>query len=240
MTNITVIITAAGSSSRIGNGIKKEYLPFKNGTVLSSCAKTFFKALEEGPQNYNFLNLIITCPPGQLIKCQELLFSDGEFLELLQADIRSPDFFKIVEGGASRQESVYKALKAVKDSTQIVLIHDGARPFVSQEIIQKGIETALTYGASVPAITPIDTQKEIDQKGFISRHLCRNQLASVQTPQNFTFESLLQAYTKAMKSKQTYTDDTEIWGQYCGPVKTYQGSPENIKITYPQDLEKLN
>lgn len=239
MKNITVIITAAGSSTRIGGGIKKEYVPFKNGTVLSSCAKTFFKALKECPKEYQFLNLIITCPKNKIEKCREILLSDREFSQELEFYSENQDFFKIIEGGDSRQDSVYKALEEVNHSTDIVLIHDGARPFVSERIIIEGIELAIKNGASVPAITPTDTQKEIDDNGFISRHLCRQKLASVQTPQNFVFGKLLEAYKKAMQSNKTYTDDTEIWGEYCGPVLTYSGSPQNIKITYTQDLEKL-
>ena len=119
------------------------------------------------------------------------------------------------------------------------MIHDGARPFVSKEVIMEALQAALEFGASVPGVTPTDTQKEIDGDGFIVRHLTRSSLVAVQTPQCFRFKELLEAHEKAATDGREYTDDTEIWGQYCGPVRVTKGDVNNIKITYPADLEAL-
>ena len=132
-----------------------------------------------------------------------------------------------------------KAIKRVKNHPQIVLIHDGARPFVSQKIILEGIQAAQEFGASVPGLTPTDTQKQIDEDGFITNHLQRASLVAVQTPQCFDFQMLLEAHKKAHQEEKEYTDDTEIWGKYCGKVKVITGESKNIKITYPKDLESL-
>lgn len=229
---VAIIITAAGSSTRIGGKIKKEYLPFKdNSTVLSYCGRTFFDTflLNKNPP-YQISDFIITYPKGGYEECRETLAED---LKLCNFEIT------LVEGGNTRQKSVYNGLKAITKKTDYVLIHDGARPFVTSELIVKTLEAAVEYGASVPGITPTDTQKEIDDKGFITRHLQRNMLTAVQTPQCFELKKLLQAHKKATTEEKEYTDDTEIWGTYCGNVKVVQGDVNNIKITYPSDLEKL-
>lgn len=229
---IAIIITAAGSSTRMGGGIKKEFLPLNDGTVLSSCAGAFLKALK----NFQITDFIITCKAG----CED---------EAKEA-VKSLDYegFSFVTGGASRQESVFKGLLAVEkhgSNPDIVMIHDGARPFVTEKIILNGVETALEFGASVPGLTPTDTQKEIDENGFIVRHLVRANLCAVQTPQNFDFKRLLVAHKKASEQietlqsqgiKKEFTDDTQIWGEFCGQVKVYPGDSSNIKITYPGDL----
>ena len=224
---IAIIITAAGSSTRIGGGLKKEYLPYKNGTVLSICAETFLNACSS---LYEITDFIITCPKGGIEDCRKALCGLTE---------KSPLEIKITEGSDTRQKSVYKGLCAVSGTPDIVLIHDGARPFVSDRIINEGIKAACEFGASVPGITPIDTQKEIDAEGFIVRHLVRNRLSAVQTPQCFEFNKLLEAHARAAKDAYEYTDDTEIWGAYCGRVRIIPGDVNNIKITYPADLELL-
>lgn len=220
---IAIIITAAGSSTRIGGGIKKEYLPYKNGTVLSVCAETFLNACE----GLEITDFIVTCPAGGIDKCIEAL---GKI---------APEV-RITEGAETRQKSVYHGLLAVTGQPDIVLIHDGARPFVSREVIMEALEAAVKYGASVPGITPTDTQKEIDSEGFITRHLVRSNLTAVQTPQCFEFNKLLEAHGRAAADGKEYTDDTEIWGVYCGRVRVTPGDVNNIKITYPSDLEILN
>ena len=226
-TKIAIIITAAGSSTRIGSGIKKEYLPFQNGTVLSACVQTFINSCKN---RFIITDFIITCPPNGKSECQNALKSSS------QQEIEN---FQIIEGDKTRQKSVYNAMCAVKNQPQIVLIHDGARPFVSEKIIIEGILAAKNFGASVPGLTPTDTQKQIDKDGFIINHLERASLVAVQTPQCFNFQKLLEAHKKSHLEEKEYTDDTEIWGKYCGKVKVIPGESQNIKITYPKDLESL-
>ncbi|MCR5188106.1 MAG: 2-C-methyl-D-erythritol 4-phosphate cytidylyltransferase [Treponema sp.] len=227
LSNIGIIITAAGSSTRMGGSIKKEYLPLKDGTVLSNCAKTFLRL----PSNiYNIVDFIITCPKGGIEACKKAL-SDLDLNQIASS-------FQIIEGAESRQASVYNAIKAIKNNPDLIAIHDGARPFVSLDLIRSALDTALEYGASVPGCQPVDTQKEIDDKGFIVRHLQRSSLTAVQTPQCFDYKKMLAAHQEASLDGREYTDDTEIWGAYCGPVKVLPGETGNIKITYPGDLER--
>lgn len=223
---IAIVITAAGSSTRMGSGIKKEYLPLNNGTVLSNCALNFLTTLKD---QSNITDFIITYPKGGLEQSKKALFRDTTITD---------NTIQFVEGNTTRQSSVFNALKAIKENNknpEIVLIHDGARPFVTSKIITDVLNAALEYGASVPGVTPTDTQKELDENGFIIRHLVRNSLAAVQTPQGFNFEKLYEAHVKASKENKEYTDDTEVWGKYVGQVKVVPGDIVNKKITYPGD-----
>ena len=232
--NLSIIITAAGSSSRMGGGIKKEYLSLQNGTVLSNCAKSFLNAFDlQGVIS----DIVITYANGGLENCKKAIEKDEELVNQLKKNNLQINY---VEGGKSRQASVFNALKFIQTNNplaNIVLIHDGARPFVSSKVIVDVYNAAIEYGASVPGVTPVDTQKEIDEQGFIIRHLERNKLAAVQTPQGFIFSKLFEAHQKAQQDLKEYTDDTEVWGKYAGNVKLIEGDPNNKKITYPGDLK---
>ena len=117
-----------------------------------------------------------------------------------------------------------------------VLIHDGARPFVSKKIIDDVISSLEKSGAAVPGVPAVDTQKQVDENGKIVAHLERSKIFAVQTPQAFQFAPLLEAHKKASADGRVYTDDTEIWGQYCGDVYISYGETTNKKITYKEDL----
>lgn len=216
---IAVVITAAGSSSRMAGPVKKEYLPLYDGTVLSSCIKAFTTVLDNPV-------IIVTVPKNGIEEAKRAACGfDVSF----------------IEGGSTRQRSVLNALDYIKQSfseAEYVLIHDGARPFVSTKLIQDVIDATLSNGAAVPGITPTDTIKAIDEQGFITTHLQRKNLTAVQTPQGFAFRPLYDAHKKAEQGGDECTDDSEIWGKYCGKVKIVPGDTNNIKITYPGDLEK--
>lgn len=221
-----VIIAAAGSSTRMGGTVKKEYLPLKNGTVLSECAKIFLSTL-------SVKYVVITVPCGGSGEAQKALFADDALKPILQTVNLS-----FVEGGSTRQKSILNALEFLAEIAcppDIVLIHDGARPFVTGEIILRTAEAAAEFGAAVPGIPPVDTQKTVGEDGFISVHLRRASMTAVQTPQGFLFRKLLEAHRKAAGDDVEYTDDTEIWDKYEGKVKVVEGNACNKKITYAQD-----
>ncbi|MBQ9238123.1 MAG: 2-C-methyl-D-erythritol 2,4-cyclodiphosphate synthase [Treponema sp.] len=140
-------------------------------------------------------------------------------------------------GGNTRQESVYHALEALEPfSPDIVLIHDGARPFVDEKTITATLAAAERYGAAVPALLPADTIKTVNADNTVAQHLDRTTVRAVQTPQGFRFAPLLAAHRKAAAADRAYTDDSEIWGTFVGTVKLTAGSPENRKITYRSDI----
>ena len=143
----------------------------------------------------------------------------------------------ITEGGETRQESVFRGLKALKSlSPDIVLIHDGARPRIAPGIISSVYETVLDYGAAAPIIPSVDAMKIINNDGIIQSHLDRPSTVGIQTPQGFTFTEILEAYTLAENDGHKYIDDSEIYHRYKGKVYTVPGDLENTKITYFSDI----
>lgn len=223
-------------------GIKKEYLPLDGGTVLSSAAKVFLQTLP--------LNLIAVTYPSRstpdelnasLNACKNAFYADSEIDSLIQEHKTKVIF---VEGGSSRQKSVFNALNSIKKEMPdngIVLIHDGARPFISPQIVADVYNSTVEYGAAVPGLEPVDTQNIIDTDGFIRQHLVRAQLTAVQTPQGFLLDELFDAHRKAMDSNKECTDDTEIWDLFVpsGKVKVVKGDSKNKKITYIQDIDSI-
>ncbi len=242
MTNpLSLILLAAGSSSRMGGGEKKEYRMLAKGSVLSECAKNFLKT-------EHFTDIVITIPSfdfeKQEQKAKNALFLDTDIKSLLQ----DTNLF-FIAGGETRQKSVLNALaflqaKHTEDADKrIVLIHDSARPFVSEKIIKDCIKTASIYGAAVPAITPVDTQKELDTDKTIKRHLLRKNLCAVQTPQAFLLKPLFDCHKRAATLNYEYTDDSEIWDSFLDitngkKVHISYGEAENKKITFASDLER--
>lgn len=231
MKSLALVLAAAGSSTRMGLGKKKEYLPMNGGTVISCAARIFLESAD-------FETVIIAIPKNGQKDAEAALFSDPEVQDLMHG--RNLIF---AEGGDTRQKSVFNAIRAIPKKDSIVLIHDAARPFVSKEIIEKTIEAAELYGAAVPAVAPVDTQKEINGDKTIVRHLVRKDLCAVQTPQAFLLEPLIACHRAASLENFEYTDDTEIWDNYpefTGGKKVHvvEGSRDNKKITYIQDIEK--
>ncbi len=228
-----LVLTAAGNSTRMGGDVKKEYLTVSRDgnnriSVLSAALHAFLETVF-------FSVIVITVPQGGEPEARAVLAEDSRIADLL-AKRKTGLYF--VEGGSSRQESVLNGLLSAEKwgTDAIVLIHDGARPWVSARIIRDVLAATETHGAAVPGIPPIDTQKEIDGSGKIIRHLDRSRIISVQTPQGFRYGELLAAHRKAASDGQTYTDDTEIWGRYVGDVYVCPGERDNKKITWPGDL----
>ena len=212
---------------------KKEYLPLNSGSVLSETALVFLKTKV-------FSTIALVYPKGGLADAKNAFYKNPQTQELSQ-DVN----IIFVQGGSSRQESVFNALKAIDRAAKktgatpprAVLIHDGARPFLSQALVKKTLASALKYGAAVPALEPVETQKEIGSGSKIARHLKRSTLAAVQTPQGFLFPQILEFHKKAQKTAAAFTDDTEIWDKFSDKkTRVIKGEPQNIKITYPKDL----
>ena len=228
ITNNAVLITAAGSSQRFGE--KKEFLLLHSDTqisVLSACLYAFVSA-------ECFSHYVITVPQGQGKTAYSLLATDPRLFSFFDTQ---QDRLYIIEGGATRQESVYLGLLTLENQNiAYVLVHDGARPWISGEVITSVLTATEQYGAAVPGISVTDTQKEVDETGRIIRHLKRNRIVAVQTPQGFRFEALLHAHRKASNDGNTYTDDSEIYAEYCSSVRICPGARENKKITYREDL----
>ncbi len=142
---------------------------------------------------------------------------------------------KVVEGGLTRQSSVRNGLKVLPPSCRLVVVHDGARPFVTPELINKAVKAQKGEEGVVVAVPVVNTVKEVEQ-GQVIKTVDRQRLWQVQTPQVFPFEVIREAYEKAEDLGWQGTDDAALVERLGYPVKIVEGSFENIKITNPVDL----
>ncbi|MDA3940890.1 MAG: IspD/TarI family cytidylyltransferase [Spirochaetia bacterium] len=214
-----VIITAAGSSQRMETGTKKEFLTLNNQPVLLLSLKPFV--------NSNlFSNYVIVLPELEIKTGQNILSSLDDKLKFIYAS-----------GGATRQESVYNGLLALEsEAPDIVLIHDGARPWISKYIIKEVHRESILKGAAIPVVASVNAMKFIDSSGKIITNLKREFTVAAQTPQGFNYTKILNSHTKAQKDNSTYIDDAEIYSKYAGDVSTVPGDTANRKITYLSDI----
>jgi 2-C-methyl-D-erythritol 4-phosphate cytidylyltransferase len=162
------------------------------------------------------------------------------FLERMNAEkLAKP--VRVVEGGEHRQESVTNALAAVTAAVDdIILVHDAVRPFVDQETITNVIEAAVKYGAAIAAIPAVDTIKQVERTAegaVIHATIPRAQIVMAQTPQGFRYDVLRKAFDDAAVDGFTGTDEASLVERGGGAVFVVMGSPRNIKITTPGDME---
>lgn len=210
--SIKAIITAGGTSSRYGN--KNKLLENVNGKeIIRHTTDTFLKIQE--------IDEIIISANASIIEILKLFFMGNPKI-------------KIIEGGATRQTSVYNALQAAGDC-DYVLIHDGARPMISEEIIKKVIQEVKTKKALTVAAKTIDTIKEVDKDLKITKTVDRTHLYNTQTPQAFSFD-LIKKIHEELKGKN-FTDDAGMVEQKGYDVYIVEGEYKNIKITTKTDIE---
>jgi 2-C-methyl-D-erythritol 4-phosphate cytidylyltransferase len=142
----------------------------------------------------------------------------------------------LVTGGETRQDSVFNGLQVLSDDTDFVIVHDGVRPFVTDEMIFTCLEAAEHWGAAIVAVPVKDTVKIADGAGFVVDTPDRRQLWAVQTPQAFRKELLLEAHRHARQAGMQATDDAGLVERLGFKVKLVMGSYRNLKITTPEDL----
>lgn len=213
--SVSAVICAAGKGLRAGFPKNKLLVPF-----LGSCA------LQKTLEAFNFSKIdeiIVTASP--------------EDFEEISCICEQFPRTKTVLGGETRTQSVYNALQ--QTNTDIVLVHDGARPFISQETIENCIESVIAFGSGVCAIPAVDTTAFV-KDGAILSVPNRSELYSIQTPQGFFLENLLFAYERATENGKTYTDDSSLFAEYCGKPHICNGKKDNIKLTYPEDFRSHN
>ena len=213
-----VIIAAAGSSSRMGTGVDKQFVILAGKPVLWHTINVF----KQLPQIHQIL---VTVSPGNAERVAALL-------QQTLADIP----WQIVPGGAERQDSVRNALQLLSPSVELVLVHDGARPFVEPECVLKSMQAAAETGAAVVAVPVKDTIKLADAAGGVKQTLDRSSLWQVQTPQTFRRELLLKAHEQAAAAGVVATDDAALVEWAGGSVSLVRGSYFNFKVTTPEDL----
>lgn len=210
-----VVITAAGSSKRMGTMGNKLALEISGKPVIAMTVDAFIQA--------GFDNIVIVIPPNGHAHYEALLAS-----------------YEVVftEGGVTRQESVYKGLQALPASCMYVLIHDGARPFVSSNLMRRVLSSAKEGGACIPVVALSDTIYET-RHGELLGVLERDKLGAVQTPQGFERELVMRAHEHARALGLTATDDAALVKALGSKVYVVEGELSNIKITHPEDVIAL-
>jgi 2-C-methyl-D-erythritol 4-phosphate cytidylyltransferase len=170
-------------------------------------------------------SLILVVPPGQEERCRT------EILEPFGLDVDP-----MIPGGADRQASVYAGLLRAPAATDLILVHDGARPLVTTALIHAAVAAAAEVGAAVVAVPVTDTIKMADPDGYVVESPPRGRLWAAQTPQVFRVALLRQAHEAALRDGFRGTDDSALVERLGHPVQLVAGSPENLKITTTADL----
>ncbi len=219
MTNYA-IITAAGIGKRMNSEVNKIFLMLDSEHIIARTLKVF-----QGCEKID--SIIIVAREG-----------DKDEMKKIADDNKISKLSNIVLGGDKRQNSVYNGIISIEDAKadDIVVIHNGANPFVDEKTINENILAAQKYEASVTGFPARDTIKEVDEKGFVTKTLPRNKLWQMQTPQAIRYGTAIRAFKKAFDEQFFGTDDTQLVERLGKKVKVIPCSPENIKITLPNDL----
>ena len=215
----TAIVLAAGSGKRMNSKVHKQYLIIQDRPVLYYSLKAFEdSAVDE---------IVLVVGKGEEKFCRKEIV-DKYGISKVKA---------IVEGGNERYHSVFEGLKQTSDA-DYVLIHDGARPFVNQDIIRRCMQEVQKYQACVVGMPVKDTIKIADEEGYAKQTPDRKNVWMIQTPQTFSYALIYEAYEEMLKTEDTaITDDAMVLERIKGKKsKLIEGSYRNIKITTPEDL----
>ncbi|MCQ2437275.1 MAG: 2-C-methyl-D-erythritol 4-phosphate cytidylyltransferase [Clostridia bacterium] len=221
--NIGAVVVAAGRGARSGLDRNKVLYDLKGKTVLVRC----LEALAAG----NILSSIIVVVAES---------EQSEIDALLKATYEGSCPVKTVIGGATRADSVRNGLNALPEDTEIVAIHDAARPFVTEAILKATVDAAIETGSGVIATDVVDTIKQIAPDGTVTTP-ARSSLRAVQTPQTFRLSKIVKAHNYAVEHGLSITDDASAYEACFGSVTlvTAEGAEKNIKLTKPEDFRRL-
>lgn len=217
---IVAIITSAGEGERMNSPVKKQFLQLAGKPIIIHTIEKFL-------QTNIFNKIIITINSKDRKTAEKIFFSEYKL---------SKEDLIIVDGGTTRQKSVFNALKFCPSSVEIVVIHDGVRPFVKIEEIIKIVDFAFVKGAVTIGCPVKNTIKFVDQNKVTST-LKREQLWEIFTPQAFWYKLIYKAHKSAERKKLKVNDDAELIEIFGNDVFVLKGSPENIKITNKFDLK---
>ncbi len=213
------IVPAAGTGERMGIDRKKPYLLLNQRPLLYYT----LTALDSIP---SIAQIIVAVAPGDERFCQQQVLEKFHFNKSIQ----------IIPGGSSRQESVRRLLERVPEDAQLVLIHDGARPLITPELLEQAIAETRVWKATVLAVPVKDTIKSANDTLQIEKTISRERLWAIQTPQTFERSVIQEAHQRASQEGFIGTDDAALVERMGVQVKIVMGSYDNIKITTPEDL----
>ena len=216
---VAAIIPAAGESRRMGRSIRKPFLYLQGVPILALTLGSLMR--------YPVIEHFLVC-----LRPEDMDLGKTGVLPHLPSEKR----ITWVEGGRRRQDSVNHALSRVEADVDLVLIHDGVRPFVSRELIETAIRETTRWGATVFGLPATETVKAVNEEGLVVKTVERSGLWNIQTPQTFHRDLIIRAYQKAHEEGFEGPDDASLVERVGGGVKVLMGSPENIKVTTARDL----
>ena len=218
MVKTYAVILAAGQAKRMNANKNKMFLELKK-PILAHTIETFEDCVEIG-------KIILVVNENEILAAQEVVKAHG-FRKVI----------KFVNGGAHRQQSSYNGVMAVEaEDDDILIVQDGARPFIRHTTIGASIRDAIEHGASVVAVPAKNTIKTADVDLFVDKTLDRNILWEIQTPQTFKYKIIKEAHERAKQDGFLGTDESVLVERHGVKVKLTQGHYDNIKITTPDDL----
>ena len=216
----SAIIVAAGQGARMGGALSKQYLPLGGVPILQRTLETFI-------HSGLFSEIILVVAASDITYCGQHIL-DG---------LPPEPPLRLVAGGRERQESVFNGLDVVVGrDDDVVLIHDGVRPFVTRDVLARCIDAVHRQGAGILAVPVRDTLKVVDDDGRIAQTLARSAIWQAQTPQGFRLGLIKEAHRRAREEGVCSTDDAQLVERLGQRVKIVAGSRFNIKITTPEDL----
>lgn len=218
--HVTAIILAAGAGRRIGGGVAKSYLPIAGRPLV-------LRTLDRMFSSQTVERVVLVVAADDMERCEALLRNDSALRDrpyLLQT------------GSGTRQQSAQRGLEKVDAETDVVIIHDGARPFVSAALIDRCVESAAQKGAVVVGLPARDTIKIVGDDGLILSTPARRSLWEIQTPQVFQKELIVAAHRQAERDGVEVTDDAMVVERLGKPVFVLEGERTNLKITLPEDI----
>ncbi|WP_296971818.1 2-C-methyl-D-erythritol 4-phosphate cytidylyltransferase [Tepidanaerobacter sp. EBM-38] len=215
---VSTVIAAGGHGKRMNSSVSKQFLTIKGHPIL-------YYTLNKFEKMDVISSIVLVTGVDDMDYTREEIIRKYGFKKV-----------KLVEGGKERQDSVYNGLREIPPQTDIVVIHDGVRPFVPIKLIEKSITAAMKYKAVGVAVPVKDTIKIVGDGNIIKSTPDRKTLWSIQTPQTFKYDLILAAYEKALSEGFYGTDDTVLVERMGLSVKIIEGAYENIKITTPEDI----
>lgn len=216
------VVPAAGAGVRMGAARPKQYLELGGRPIVAETLDVF--------ERYPLVDaVVLVVPPDDVVSCRKEIVERFGFRKVV----------RIAPGGATRQESVRLGLEAVVLEPEIVLIHDGVRPFLHHGLLDRLFDALAHHRAVVPGLSPDETVKQVDASGTVQGTLDRSKLRLIQTPQLFRWADIRLAHERARAAGWTdITDDAMLLERMGIAVTVVEGARENIKITSPFDLER--
>lgn len=215
--NVGVVIAAAGSGKRMGTKVKKQFLPLGDKPILIHTLECFLS-------HSQIKEWVVVTGEDDVQATKQLVRSYSHLPAV-----------KVIAGGAERQESVYRGLQSLQHS-DYVLIHDGARPFVSPDLLERLFNELKRTDAVIPGVPVKDTIKQVNQQGQVMTTPPRDSLWAVQTPQAFRLSRIIASHEVGIRNQWAVTDDAMLMEKLGVATHVTLGDRENLKITTPEDM----